>query len=98
MLLAVIFNFICLAVAVFYYYGFQKQINKRAKSLEKKVDIHHKNIEIVLDKIEEKFTAEVNNKIKDTEDSVANIMQTYRTQILQDISKITNPADWPYSG
>ena len=97
MLLAVIFNFICLIGFIYYYFFLQKKIDKRIKELEEMIKLNDKKRKVSLNNTRVKMREEMNNKLKDTEENIANIMETYRTQISTDVTKITNPTKWPYS-
>jgi len=97
MLLAVIFNFICLIGFIYYYFFLQKKKDKRIKELEEMIKLNDKKRKVSLNNTRVKIREEMDNKLKDTEENIANIMETYRTQISTDVTKITNPTKWPYS-
>ena len=97
MLLAVIFNFICLIGFIYYHFFLQKKKDKRIKELEEMIKLNDKKRKVSLNNTRVKMREEMNNKLKDTEENIANIMETYRTQISTDVTKITNPTKWPYS-
>ena len=96
MLLAVIFNLVILFSFIGYSYFLQKKKDDHIKQLEELINSNDKKRKVKMNNLRTSFKKQLSKQQEDLELNVADIMETYRTQITSDVNKIVNPGKWPY--